>query len=59
MCGNTNGRMAYLLAVEVWPMGGYEVENSPFGKNAAEHLQKKIIATLKRPSADSLLFQEP
>jgi len=51
--------MAYLLAVEVWPMGGYEVENSPFGKNAAEHLQKKIIATLKRPSADSLLFQEP
>src|SRR6266566_1920964 len=42
MCGYTNGRMAYLPTADEWTNGGYEVENSPFGQNAAEVLQKEI-----------------
>jgi hypothetical protein len=48
MCGYTNGRMAYLPTGDEWTKGGYEVENSPFGQNAAEALQKEIIATLNQ-----------
>ena len=47
MCGYTNGRMAYLPTADEWAKGGYEVENSPFGQDAAERLQKEIIATLR------------
>ena len=47
MCGYTNGRMAYMPTADEWTKGGYEVENSPFGQNAAEVLQKEIIATLR------------
>lgn len=46
MCGYTNGRMAYLPTAEEWTKGGYEVENSPFGQNAAEVLQKEILDDL-------------
>jgi hypothetical protein len=48
MCGYTNGRMAYLPTAEEWAKGGYEVENSPFAENAAQHLQDEILATLRR-----------
>jgi hypothetical protein len=44
--GYTNGRLAYMATAEEWNNGGYEVENSPFGQNAAEVLQAEIIATL-------------
>jgi hypothetical protein len=40
--------MAYLPTGDEWTKGGYEVENSPFGQNAAEALQKEIIATLNQ-----------
>ena len=46
MSGYTNGRMAYMATAEEWPKGGYEVENSPFGQNAAEALTGDIIRTL-------------
>jgi len=48
MCGYTNGRMAYMPTAVEWPKGGYEVENSPFGRGAAEALQKEIHATLSQ-----------
>ena len=48
MCGYTNGRMAYLPTAEEWAKGGYEVDNSPFGPEAAECLQNEILATLRR-----------
>jgi len=47
MCGYTNGRMAYMPTADEWTKGGYEVENSPFGQNAAEVLQREILATLR------------
>ena len=47
MSGYTNGRMAYMATAEEWPKGGYEVENSPFGQDAAATLQKQIIETLR------------
>jgi hypothetical protein len=47
MSGYTNGRMAYLATAEEWPKGGYEVENSPFGQNAAEALTREIVETLQ------------
>jgi neutral ceramidase len=47
MSGYTNGRMAYLATAEEWPKGGYEVENSPFGQNAAEALTCEIVETLQ------------
>jgi hypothetical protein len=34
--------------VEEWSKGGYEVENSPFGQNAAEVLQREILNTLRQ-----------
>lgn len=46
MCGYTNGRMAYMPTADEWTKGGYEVENSPFGQNAAEILQKEIVEVL-------------
>ena len=46
MSGYTNGRMAYLATAEEWSKGGYEVENSPFGKDAAEVLTAEISRTL-------------
>ena len=46
MCGYTNGRMAYMPTADEWAKGGYEVENSPFGRDAAEILQREILATL-------------
>jgi neutral ceramidase len=46
MCGYTNGRMAYLPTPEEWDQGGYEVENSPFGRDAAPALQREILAAL-------------
>ncbi len=47
MCGYTNGRMAYLPTAEEWAKGGYEVDNSPFGQDAAEALIAEILHTLK------------
>jgi len=47
MSGYTNGRMAYMATAEEWPKGGYEVENSPFGQNAAEALTGEIVQTLQ------------
>ena len=41
------GDMAYMATAEEWPKGGYEVENSPFSQNAAEILQREIVATLQ------------
>lgn len=46
MSGYTNGRMAYMATADEWPKGGYEVENSPFGRGAAEVLEKEILQTL-------------
>jgi hypothetical protein len=46
MSGYTNGRLAYMATADEWTKGGYEVENSPFGQNAAEVLQREIVATL-------------
>jgi len=48
MCGYTNGRMAYMPTRLEWAKGGYEVENSPFGENAAEALIEEIVAKLNR-----------
>jgi hypothetical protein len=39
--------MAYMATADEWTKGGYEVENSPFGQNAAEVLQKEILQTLR------------
>lgn len=47
MCGYTNGRMAYLPTAEEWAKGGYEVDNSPFGQDAAAVLQIEILAKLR------------
>ncbi|MDQ6631966.1 MAG: neutral/alkaline non-lysosomal ceramidase N-terminal domain-containing protein [Verrucomicrobiota bacterium] len=47
MSGYTNGRMAYLPTAREWSKGGYEVENSPFGQNAAEVLQNETLQTLQ------------
>jgi hypothetical protein len=47
MCGYTNGRMAYMPTAVEWDKGGYEVENSPFGRTAAETLTNEIVAALK------------
>jgi hypothetical protein len=58
MCGYTNGRMAYMPTADEWAKGGYEVENSPFGHNAAEALQKEIIGTLQHLRDDSSSFAE-
>lgn len=48
MSGYTNGRLAYMPTAEEWTKGGYEVENSPFGQNAAEVLQREILNTLRQ-----------
>ena len=53
MGGYTNGRMAYLPTPAEWDNGGYEVENSPFGREAAVVLQREILATL------NALWNEP
>lgn len=45
--GYSNGRMAYLPTAEEWSRGGYEVENSPFGQEAAEVLQREILSGLR------------
>jgi hypothetical protein len=47
MCGYTNGRMAYMPTAVEWDKGGYEVENSPFGRTAADTLTSQILTTLK------------
>ena len=47
MSGYTNGRMAYMPTAEEWAKGGYEVENSPFGQDAAEVLVNEIIQTCR------------
>lgn len=47
LCGYTNGRMAYMPTADEWTKGGYEVENSPFGQEAAESLQNEILAVLR------------
>jgi hypothetical protein len=46
--GYSNGRLAYLPTAEEWAHGGYEVENSPFGRDASELLQQEVIQTLKQ-----------
>jgi hypothetical protein len=46
MCGYTNGRMAYMPTADEWVKGGYEVDNSPFGQDAAEVLEKEILEGL-------------
>ena len=46
MSGYTNGRLAYMATVEEWPKGGYEVENSPFGQQAAATLSDGILKAL-------------
>lgn len=45
--GYTNGRLAYLPTPDEWAKGGYEVENSPFGRDAAAVLQAEILSTLR------------
>jgi len=47
MSGYTNGRLAYMPTAEEWTRGGYEVENSPFGKDAAEVLIAEIVKMLR------------
>lgn len=47
VCGYTNGRMAYMPTADEWSKGGYEVENSPFGQNAAEVLQRNILEVMR------------
>ncbi len=47
MSGYTNGRLAYMATADEWPKGGYEVENSPFGQQAAEILTREILRTLE------------
>jgi hypothetical protein len=44
--GYTNGRLAYMATGDEWPKGGYEVENSPFGREAAGELTKQMLETL-------------
>ena len=51
MCGYTNGRLAYMATAEEWSKGGYEVENSPFGREAADTLAKQILETLAEMKA--------
>ncbi len=46
MSGYTNGRMAYLPTAEEWSKGGYEVDNSPFGQDAAKVLEREILIAL-------------
>jgi Neutral/alkaline non-lysosomal ceramidase, N-terminal len=46
LSGYTNGRLAYMPTAEEWSKGGYEVENSPFGQEAAEVLEREILETL-------------
>jgi len=46
MSGYSNGRMAYMATADEWPKGGYEVENSPFGREAARVLTENILETL-------------
>jgi hypothetical protein len=53
MCGYTNGRMAYLPTADEWTKGGYEVENSPFGRGAAEVLQREVLTTLQTLKASA------
>ncbi|MDB6028385.1 MAG: hypothetical protein JWM68_4608 [Verrucomicrobiales bacterium] len=48
LSGYTNGRLAYMPTAVEWPKGGYEVDNSPFGVDAAEVLEKEIVATLQQ-----------
>jgi hypothetical protein len=38
--------MAYMPTADEWAKGGYEVDNSPFGQDAAEVLEKKILEGL-------------
>ncbi len=45
--GYTNGRLAYLATPDEWTKGGYEVENSPFGQEAAAVLETEILQTLR------------
>jgi hypothetical protein len=47
MSGYTNGRMAYMATAQEWPKGGYEVENSPFGQDAAALLTQNVLETLQ------------
>jgi hypothetical protein len=47
MSGYTNGRLAYMATAEEWLKGGYEVENSPFGKTAADVLTTELLRSLK------------
>ena len=47
MGGYTNGRMAYMPTAEEWAKGGYEVDNSPFGQDAAKVLIEQILSRLK------------
>ena len=44
--GYSNGRLAYMPTAEEWERGGYEVENSPFGRGAAEVLEGQILKLL-------------
>lgn len=46
LSGYSNGRMAYLPTAAEWDQGGYEVENSPFGRDAAQTLQDEILREL-------------
>jgi len=39
--------MAYMATAEEWSNGGYEVENSPFGRKAAAMLTENILDTLE------------
>jgi hypothetical protein len=48
LSGYTNGRMAYMATAQEWVKGGYEVENSPFGQNAAEVLTQEILKALEQ-----------
>ncbi len=52
-CGYTNGRMAYLPTAEEWALGGYEVDNSPFGPGAAAQLEHEVLTTLTRLRGES------
>lgn len=45
--GYTNGRLAYMATANEWPRGGHEVINSPFGRNAADVFEQRVVEILK------------
>jgi hypothetical protein len=46
--GYTNGCLAYIPTADAYPMGGYEVDTTPFGPGAADAVVKGTLAALAR-----------